>query len=258
MAGISLRRLARLVPLAAGQGIGIEQQDRIDVGAVIQLARALLAQCQPDKAGGVTIWHTVAHCSQHCGMERAIRKSAQFLHDPCQRKGPGKIAHPQHQCQRQSLPAQREACIFRALATCLGNCQRLIALTLLQHFAKFRSPLQRQPQEGRMLLRTVNCRFPVPSHIRACHVRSAFIAIGPARSRAARQGVRHSLPRIAHGAKTVGNTQFKTRRGPYDPQVCPRRAVGACRLLHHSGAGAAANLARNHAGCDAHPFFRCV
>ncbi len=69
-----LRRFARLVALAPRKQVGIVEQDRIDVGRIVQLLRAVFAQRQRDEPGGLGIGHAVRDRFGDRRIQRAVGK----------------------------------------------------------------------------------------------------------------------------------------------------------------------------------------
>ena len=104
-----LRRLARFVADPAWQQFGIVEQDRIDVGRVVKLARAVLAQRQREEARRLGTGHTLGNCRGDSAAERAVGELAELGHDPGQREGSGKVTDSQRQRQRALLAAKRDA-----------------------------------------------------------------------------------------------------------------------------------------------------
>ena len=80
LAGIALRRFARFVPLAPGQAFRVEQQDGIDVGGIVELARALLAKRQPGESRQVRPLHPSLNHGQHGSIQRAVGKGRKPRH----------------------------------------------------------------------------------------------------------------------------------------------------------------------------------
>jgi hypothetical protein len=103
---IAHRRLDRLFLPAVRQRCGIEQQDRIDVRRIIELAAALLAECERDHAGGGHVRHTLADRGGDGAIERTIGEIAQRARDGFERS-PGQIGQRHRQRDRLPFPPQR-------------------------------------------------------------------------------------------------------------------------------------------------------
>ncbi len=100
IAGIALRRLGRIVTLPAGQRLAIVEQNGIDVGAVVEFARAMLAQRQPDEARRLGIGDPAQDGRLDRPVQRAVGEGGQFTHDLVEWEGASEIADGQHQRQR--------------------------------------------------------------------------------------------------------------------------------------------------------------
>ena len=150
IAGHSVAPLRPARPDRAGPAFRVEQQDRIDVGAVVQLARALLAQRERGEPAGVGILHPA--CTTACMADRARgRRNWTAPSSPVVSEGPGQIANRQRQCQRQAFTPQRHAGIVDTLARRFGERERLVPLAVLEQRAKLLAALYGERQEGRMV-----------------------------------------------------------------------------------------------------------
>ena len=72
-----LRRLARIIALVARQEGGIEQQDRVDIRGIVQLARALFTQRQRDEALRFRSGRALGDGMGDGGIQRAIGQLGQ-------------------------------------------------------------------------------------------------------------------------------------------------------------------------------------
>ena len=107
MAGIALRCFASIFPLPARQGGRVIQQDRINVGAVIEFARALFAQRDGEEPGKLRIGQSPRYRRAHGGIKCIISKIAQLAHHSLQRKRACQIAHAQSEREDIALEPQR-------------------------------------------------------------------------------------------------------------------------------------------------------
>ncbi len=162
LAGIALRCLPRLVALAARESIGIVEQDRVDVRGIVELARAMLAQREPDHALRLGIGHAPGQRGEDGRMERAVGEGGKLAHDLVEREGPGEIAHREDQSQAQPLAPQRggDLCVLRPL----GGAQGLLAPPRGEQFGELGPAVERLPEEGRVLAGAVECEGPVGVH----------------------------------------------------------------------------------------------
>ena len=99
--------LAGVVALAPGKALRVVDQDRIDIGGIVQLARAVLAQREGEKTVGRGPLDPLGNRGADRGIQRAVGQRGQFVRHPRQRKGPRKVANRQHQRQRIALAPQR-------------------------------------------------------------------------------------------------------------------------------------------------------
>ena len=104
--GDAHRRLCRLFARAMGQRVGIEDQDRIDVRRIIELAPALLAQCDRREPARFGIRRALCDRSGDRQIERAIGKGGQRRRHRRQIEQPGKIADRHKQRQPPPLDPQ--------------------------------------------------------------------------------------------------------------------------------------------------------
>jgi len=78
--GIALRGIARIVRSAARQAFAVEQQDRIDVGRIIELACPLLAQRQRNEAFGTVEIGAFCNGGSDRAVQRPIGKGGEFAY----------------------------------------------------------------------------------------------------------------------------------------------------------------------------------
>ena len=157
-ARIALRRLARLVALTARQGCGIEQQDGVDVGTEVELARAVLAERQRGEPGGLRFGHAAADRLGDRGIERAVGEGGEFARHSRQRKRSGKVADGQ--CEREA-----EAFLPQCDIHLLGarGCRRygVIRGPLLQESGDVGPAFQRLGEERCVVSRPLQRAIPV-------------------------------------------------------------------------------------------------
>ena len=161
LAGIALRRFARLVALPAGQRFGIVDQDRIDVGAVIELARAMFAKRQTDHPVRLRPRHAARDGGGDRGVERTVGKGRKLAHHAVEIEPARQVSDRQRSCQRQPLAPEGDAGILERLARRLGLEQRRFDIARLQQRFQIRQALQRARQEGRMRMRPCERSGPV-------------------------------------------------------------------------------------------------
>ena len=150
VAGVTLRRLARFVAVPAGQGRGIVEQDGIDVGTVIQLPRAMFAQCDRRQAGGLRIRHALRDGRADRPVQRAIGELRQDAHDRIHRNRPRQIGHTECCRQGQPFTPQPRARIRRALPRLRRPFHRLPSVAFAQQGVEFGLVIERPCQERRM------------------------------------------------------------------------------------------------------------
>ncbi len=159
-----LRSFARLIAFAAGQQRGIEEQDRIDVGAIVQLARTLLAERERGKAGGLGLGHAVADRIGNRCVERAVGKIAQLAHNPLERKSPREVPDPDGESERQPLAPQCGWDVRRAFSRALRPFERGFAVSRLEQRRQLRQAVERLGEKRRMRPRASDCLLPVAVH----------------------------------------------------------------------------------------------
>ena len=155
-----LCRFARIVARTTRQAQRIVQQDGIDVRAVVQFLRAMLAQRQGDEAAAAHVRDGVRRAALdglgNGRIERAIGQRGKLAHHPRQRKHPGQIADAQRQRIGQPLAAQAKA--NSAGVTIAGRSlvprpvERRLAFTRRQQVDQFRQPRHGPRQKGRVRL----------------------------------------------------------------------------------------------------------
>jgi len=144
------RRLPRLLPRAAGERRGIEQEDGIYVRRIIELAAAMLAERDDREAARRLVGGTLGDGGGDGLVQRAVREVGKLLHQPFEGDGAGQIPHRQRQRKRIAAVSQpcREG---RRFVTRLpGRCDRRLHIPggkLLRNLGK---TFELELQEGRM------------------------------------------------------------------------------------------------------------
>ena len=191
LARVTLRRFARFVPFPPGQSLRLIQQDRIDVGTVIELPRAVLAQRQRIEAGRFGIIHPPGNGSEDRLRQRLVGKGGQLPCDRLEIEGPCQIADRQCQCDTEPLPPERGAGVLsRPAFLCRG--ESVCSPPLRQQLCKFGPFVQRAGQEGRMcpcplqrslpiIARAISHTdaLPPPARLRNAPLYSGACPIGP-------------------------------------------------------------------------------
>ncbi len=103
---ISDRRLAGLVARAPWQSLGIEQQNQIYVGRIIELAASELAECENGKAPRLLVRHPLQHRSANCIVHRLVGKVGKLRRHPFQRLFVADVRQCDCQCECMTLTAQ--------------------------------------------------------------------------------------------------------------------------------------------------------
>ena len=170
IAGVTLRRLAGFVTRAARQGVGIVEQDRIDIGTVVQFTRAMLAERQGDEPCGLRIGNAAQDGGGNCPVQRAIGKGGQFHHHALQRECARQIADRQRDRQPELFAPQGDGSIADPLARLSGQKQRILATAFAEQGGDVRQPVEPAGEERGMVARPVQRALPVCCLIRIRHV----------------------------------------------------------------------------------------
>ena len=155
-----LRRLARIVAGSPGKQMRIIEQDRVDIGAVVQFARAVLAQRQGDEPGRLGIGHPAADRIGDGGIHSPVGKGGEFGSDPGERKRARQIADRQRQRQRHPLAPQGDRDIIRARARGFGPGQRLLPLARRQQVGEIGHAVHRPRKKRRVGLGALQSAGP--------------------------------------------------------------------------------------------------
>ena len=165
LAGVALRRLGRFVALAARQARRIVKENGIDVGAVIQLPRPVLAQRQRDEAVMARPFADSPRDGRaDGGMQGAVGKRAEFAHHPRKIESIRQVADRQHEAERLLLQPKRHAGVRRRQPCQLGLAQGLLALSRRQQLGQLGRTLQQARKIRRMRARSCEGRSPVRCH----------------------------------------------------------------------------------------------
>ena len=165
-AGIALRGLGGLVALAAGEAGGVVEQDRINVGAVVELARAVLAERERDQPGRLGFGYSSGDDRADRGIERAVGEGAQFAPSPfaagMRRRGRRSPAWP-------PAPDVRAVVRGRTSSTrCAARprpCERGRALARFEQCGQLGLPVERMGEERRVCCARARSRKSSrPSH----------------------------------------------------------------------------------------------
>ncbi len=145
------RRLAGIVALAFRQGLGVEQQEQVDVGRIIELAAAELAHGDHGKAGRLGVGHPLADRGSERAMDRAVGEGGEQLGHRFERELAGEIAERDRQREAEPLAAELDVelvggCAQRAL-------DRGFSAALLERVSDVGQRPQRLAQERRVELR---------------------------------------------------------------------------------------------------------
>src|SRR5206468_9805440 len=101
------RRLARLLARAAREGGGIEQEERIDIGGIIELAAAMLAERDDREAARRLARRALLDRGGERAFEAAVGEIGERGGQPLESDQTCKIADPERRRQRISLAPQR-------------------------------------------------------------------------------------------------------------------------------------------------------
>ncbi|PAV68544.1 hypothetical protein WR25_00345 [Diploscapter pachys] len=146
------RRLFRLLTGAVRQRFRVEQQDRIDVGRIVKLATALLAQRDRDEAARLLPRGTLRNRGTDRAIERCVGEICQGVCDRGEIERPGKIADRHRQRQRPPIQPQLP-CDWHIR---MGAGESQVDLPRRQSLRQHRLTVEQQRQEGRMYSRTLD------------------------------------------------------------------------------------------------------
>ena len=142
--GKDLRKLGIVDRAKAGDGVpaggGLKavlehfKQDRIDIGRIIELARTMLAQRQPDHPDRFGVGYALANRGFQCRVQRAVGKGREFAHDLLEIECTGKVSDCEHQREPQPFAPQCGGDI--GIARLLGEQQCRLALPICQQFGE--------------------------------------------------------------------------------------------------------------------------
>ena len=138
-------RFPHIITFVAGHCRGIEQQDRINVRAIIQLAAAMFAERNCEKPSRIGIGHTHPEGFGDGGVERMVGKIGQMPDHRFERKMPRQIANRDHQRECIALSPKRLAHIIALRRP--RRRQRRIDCARAQHVGQCRMPRHRSRQE---------------------------------------------------------------------------------------------------------------
>ena len=105
---IAHRRFAGIVARAARHGRGVEQQNQVDIGGIIELAAAQFAKCEHRHAGRLGIGHALEHRRPQRAVDRFVGEIAKTSGDLFERQFPGQIAQRHRQRETVAPPSQRD------------------------------------------------------------------------------------------------------------------------------------------------------
>src|SRR5690606_2320078 len=123
-------------------------QDRIDVGAVVEFSRTVLAECKGQKTRGLGIGHAATDALRNGGVERAIGKVAKLTRDAQEGKGAGKVTDGECERQRLFFPPQGAARVRSAIAGRAGPGESACFIPGGEEFRQFRQAIERACKKG--------------------------------------------------------------------------------------------------------------
>ena len=147
------RGLARIVASPTRKGCGIEQEQEVDVGGIVQLTAAELAHRNDGEPGRISARRALLYGGFQRKADRAIGEVGQQRRHSLERKLTRQVA--ERGCQRQAvaLPPELVLEIFDRICRCQsGRCSGICAI-LPEAFGDFRQGKQRLAKKRRKAFR---------------------------------------------------------------------------------------------------------